>query len=166
MFISDNTNGNVYYGSTTLSLSQRLADHKQYFELSPITKRYITCFEILKNKNYSITLVEDVPCQRKEQLLMRERFYIENNPCVNKCIPLRTHKEYNDDHKVERYAYQKDYRQKHGQTSCPCGGTYLIDGLPRHMKTKRHIKYLDNVALETKSNENDNDNDSIDTEVN
>jgi len=127
--ISDNTNGNVYYGSTTLSLSQRLADHNRDYNYSQISKKYVTSFEILKNGNYTITLVEDVPCERKEQLLIiRERFYIENNPCVNKIIPLRTHKEYNDDHKTLRIEYQQQHRIKHGQINCACGGTYLVDG--------------------------------------
>ena len=46
-----------------------------------------------------ITLVEDCPCERKEQLLMRERYWIENTSCINITHPLRTSTEYHEDNK-------------------------------------------------------------------
>ena len=93
--IIDNTNDNIYIGSTTQRLSKRLYEHKRdakcYFRNG---KNYITSFDIIKNNNYQIILIENVICDTKEQLLKRERFYIENTKCINKCIPGRTDKEY------------------------------------------------------------------------
>ena len=63
---------------------------------------------MIKLGDAKIVLVEDFPCERKEQLIARERFYIENNTCVNKCVPGRTKKEYRATHKEEA----KEYREK------------------------------------------------------
>ena len=57
---------------------------------------HITSFEIIKNKNYNICLVEECCCDNKEQLNKIERKSIEENKCVNKNIPARTQEEYKD----------------------------------------------------------------------
>ena len=104
------TNGDLtYIGSTTSPLSQRLAKHrydKRSFDIGK--KQFITSFLLLQDDNAIITLLEDVKCERKEQLLARERFYIENNICVNKHIPLQSKAEY-------RYKYRDELRIKHKQ---------------------------------------------------
>jgi hypothetical protein len=48
---------------------------------------------VLENNNYKIVLLEKVSCNDKTELLARERFYIENNECVNKQIPHQTRNE-------------------------------------------------------------------------
>ena len=48
--------------------------------------------------------MENYPCENKEQLNARERFYIETIECVNKNIPTRTNNEYLE--------YQKQYKEK------------------------------------------------------
>ena len=83
----------VYYGSTTRKLCERLAEHKIDVKRSGKNGRSITTGLLLKDYICKIVLVEDYPCERKEQLLMRERFYIENNNCINKCIPIETKEE-------------------------------------------------------------------------
>jgi len=108
--IVDNTNGNVYIGSTCEpTLARRLAGHRgvynYYLNGGKVNK--ISSFDILENNNYSIVLLEDYPCERKDQLLARERFYIENNQCVNKNIPSRTSKEYYEQNKDKLVDYQK-----------------------------------------------------------
>lgn len=52
-----------------------------------------------------IVLLEDYPCEDKEQLLKRERHYIESLICVNKRIPSRPQKE-----------YKKLYREKNKES--------------------------------------------------
>ena len=84
-------NDDVYYGSTTQDLSLRLRQHKSL--------KY-TSREIMKN-TYKIELVEEYPCETKKQLNERERYYIENYPCVNTQIPGRTKKEHREQHKEE-----------------------------------------------------------------
>ncbi len=52
-----------------------------------------------KNKDYSYCVVEEVEYENKWELHNRERYYIENFECVNKNIPTRTRKEYDQDNK-------------------------------------------------------------------
>jgi hypothetical protein len=93
--IIDNTTGNIYIGCTCKKLCQRIAQHRTaYKSFLNGTGNYITSFEILKNGNYSIILLEVYSCESKEQLNKRERYYIDTIECVNKVIPTRTNKEY------------------------------------------------------------------------
>lgn len=99
---------NNYYGSTTISLSRRLSLHKSN----------IDCKSSLLNKeNLTIKLIEKV--EDKTQLKWRERYYIENNECINKALPIRTdeekkqyHKEYSIKNKETKKAYDKEYYMK------------------------------------------------------
>ena len=81
--------GRVYIGSTTVTLSRRMTNHRCKNNKC-MTKDFI---------DGKIFLIEDYPCERKEQLESRERFHIESMDCVNKCIPTRTNKEWHEDHK-------------------------------------------------------------------
>ena len=93
--IVDNTNGNIYIGSTINSLSYRLSGHKTKYKSYLEGKCHNTrSFDIIKNNNYRIELLENYPCNNKKELETRERDYIEDNNCLNKAIPTRTDKEY------------------------------------------------------------------------
>ena len=90
----------VYYGSTQQSLDKRIRGHKSGCkEWKAGKRRYTTSFSIIERGNYSYSLIETVECEDKHQLERRERYYIENNACVNKCFPCRTDKEYKIDNK-------------------------------------------------------------------
>ena len=102
----------TYYGSTTEKyLSSRLAKHKYQYEhqynVSTMSKKL---FETQNDVN--IILVEDYPCERKEQLLARERYYIDNFNCVNKTLPLRTQKEYYNSNKAIVLQNVKNYTRE------------------------------------------------------
>ena len=126
--------GLIYYGSTCEpSLARRLHYHKTSY-MCVKYKVKCTSTKVLENDNYGIFLVENYPCNNKDELRMRERFYIENNECVNKCIPIRFKEEipllnkghykrkkterleamkiYYLEHKAEIAEYQKEYREK------------------------------------------------------
>ena len=101
-----NITGKIYIGSTTLSLSQRLVQHRtDYNGWKNGKRKFVTSFGIIENGNYDIVLLEEFPCENKEQLYQRERFYIESLICVNKVIPTRTNKEYRIDNadKIKEY---------------------------------------------------------------
>jgi hypothetical protein len=102
--IIDNTNGNIYIGSTFQKyLSTRLAGHvSNYKQYVKDKYRYTKSFDIIKNGDYDIVLIENVNCETKEQLHAKERYYIETMNCINKVIPGRTTKEYSD------YYYEKN----------------------------------------------------------
>ena len=108
--IVDNTNGNLYIGSTTQSLTQRLAGHVGKYKSYEQGKYPFTAsFDILKNGNYEIILIEEVECENKEQLLREERKQIDSNLCVNRNIPSRTAEEWRKEHKEHIVERNRNY---------------------------------------------------------
>ncbi len=86
--ISSEIGNCCYYGSTTKPyLSARMAAHKYKYRTNnrPSASRIVLRYEDAK-----IELVEEYPCTNKYMLESRERWYIENNECVNIQIPCRT----------------------------------------------------------------------------
>jgi methionine synthase I (cobalamin-dependent) len=86
--IVDNTSDKIYIGSTCKTLSSRLSAHRCAYKSEKC--KYCTSFEVLKNGDFDIILIEEVNCQNIEQLRARERHHIETNICVNKKIPNHT----------------------------------------------------------------------------
>ena len=110
--IECNETGEVYYGSTTKTLNKRITEHKSSCKGWKLGKyNFITSFNIIDRGNYSYSLIETVECEDRKQLEARERYYIENNECVNRNVPTRTQKEYNDLKKDNKKEYDKKYRQ-------------------------------------------------------
>jgi len=95
--------GRIYIGSTTSPLSKRMTQHRCKSGNKCMTNDFI---------DGKIFLIEDYPCERKEQLLMRERFHIESMQCVNKFIPTRTRKEYLQFNKEYTKQKLKEYQEK------------------------------------------------------
>ena len=90
-----NITNKVYYGSSTQKLYTRIAEHRSNYKRHLAGNGvYMTSYEILKGGDYDIVLIENVKCVDKSQLHEREKFYIKNNDCVNKCVPGRTKKEF------------------------------------------------------------------------
>jgi hypothetical protein len=80
-----------YYGSTTQPLSKRLHSHKADYKCWTEGKgHYVSSFEMCKHPSVIIVLVENVLAADKTELAARERWWIENNQCVNKAVPGRT----------------------------------------------------------------------------
>jgi hypothetical protein len=127
----------VYYGSTVLQLNQRLALHKHNYKkyLKGIT-RFVTSFKIIESGNYEIVLVENYPCNSKKELELRERFYIENNECVNKFIPGRTKKEYEQDNR------ERIRERKNKKIICNiCGSEISKRYLSLYKKSKKCLEH-------------------------
>ena len=110
--IECNVTGEVYYGSTQQSLNARIIQHKSKCKSwKEGTYCFITSFSIIERGNYSYSLIETVVCEDRKQLEAKERWYIENNECINKYIPTRTHKEYYEDNKQIMNDKNKQYRE-------------------------------------------------------
>ncbi len=109
--IIDNTNGNIYIGSTTKQyLSQRLAGHvSDYKNFINNKYHFVTSFTIIENNDYTIELIELYPCGSKDELHAREGYHIRNNECVNRIIVGRTPKEYFEDNKDTIREYTRAY---------------------------------------------------------
>jgi adenylate kinase family enzyme len=102
----------IYFGSTTKTIEKRLIEHENSYEsFLNGTSKYVSSFEILKLGDYGILLVKECVCNSKKELAWIEGEYIKNNYClcVNKYIPGRTQKEWDEDNKEKIVKHRKDY---------------------------------------------------------
>jgi len=156
--IECNVTNDVYYGSTTSSLSDRLLLHK--------SKRDCSAINIIDRGNYTCKIIEEFPCKSRQELEARESYYIRNNLCINIRVPGRTKKEwcednieyvkqkakdYREDNKEKYKQYHKEYRKanieilkskQNEKLTCDCGGKYTRRNYSHHCKTKKHQDYL------------------------
>jgi hypothetical protein len=90
----DNTNGNIYIGSTTQSLNRRktkhILDSKKYGEIHNNKLIKYSSHSIIKNNNFSMILLENYPCNNKTELRIKEQEYIDKLDCVNSQRAYRT----------------------------------------------------------------------------
>ena len=100
-----NITGEQYIGATIQKLlSQRLTQHVRIKK----TGQKCKSIDIISRGDYQIVLIENYPCNNKEELAKKEREHIESNICVNKNIPSRTPKEWRDTHKEAISLYHKE----------------------------------------------------------
>ena len=123
-FLINNLTKELFYiGSTVKTLERRLWEHKYYafyfydkaYECEK--NNYIRLMNIDDCKGYnniSIHLLENYPCNIKEELLIREKYWIEIlKPCCNMNKPiLENIKKVIQSKKEERKKYLKEYREK------------------------------------------------------
>jgi len=110
--VNDETD-DVYYGSTIQTLQKRFTDHNgSYNKYLNVKCAYMTSYEIVKYSSCKIILVENFPCNSKEELEARERYYIEKYKCVNKVVPTRSKKEYYEDNKEKISKQRKEFYQE------------------------------------------------------
>jgi hypothetical protein len=109
----------VYIGSTTQTLAQRLGKHRCTYRRWKNSVGYMgtTSKEILKYDDYYIELVEMYPCNNKDELHKREGEIIRATPnCVNKIIAGRTSKEYREDNREIIQQKKKEYAEKNKES--------------------------------------------------
>lgn len=153
----------IYIGSTTQTLAQRLGKHKgSYKYYLKNNKYYISSFEILKYDDYYIELIKLYPCSCREELVAEEGKFIRDWDCVNKRIDGRTRKQYSIDNRdknrerckkyridnIEKLKkYRIDIREKNiekckkynkQKLRCICGTHSLLVNFRRHIKSKKH----------------------------
>ena len=138
----------IYIGSTTQPLSKRLVGHKSKYKMYLNKKyNYVTSFEIIKYDDCYIELLENYPCDNKEQLHKIEGEYIRKLDCLNKVIPGRTKKQYREDNKDKI-----NLRRKIKITCNICNCKIRKNDFRKHERTKKH---KDNLDLLEKSSDSD-----------
>ena len=103
----------IYVGSTTMTLSRRMAEHRNTSKTNNIRKLY-SCV----NGNWDdwyIELYEECPCENKEQLCRREGEIIREIATLNYEIAGRTKKEYCEDNAEKMKLYQQEYRENNAE---------------------------------------------------
>jgi hypothetical protein len=106
----------IYIGSTTKTqLSMRMSKHRADYKnwkngkYNMVTSYLI--FEKYGVENCKIVLLENYPCESKDQLSAREAHFIRTLECVNKVVPLRTKAEYYVDNREAITEKHKAYRE-------------------------------------------------------
>jgi hypothetical protein len=168
-----NETGEVYYGSTIRTLSHRKNGHKQDVKKYDEGKKTkCECYNIIKRGNFTMSLVEEYSFDNKQQLLWRERHYIENNECVNTRRPIATKKDKYENVKIrlqkpevheKKLQADKDYRARNKDSEewkqrkaesekkyrdnckvieCECGSNVKSFLIKEHLKTQKHQNYI------------------------
>ena len=84
--LTDNTTGKFYIGSTKHSVERRKGDHERAYRCYVNGKHnYTVSFDIIKDGNYMIELLEEVKYNDISELRAREQHYINSmENCINK----------------------------------------------------------------------------------
>ena len=95
-----------YIGSTVMALWDRLAHHKAHLK----AERTCTSKVLFENNAIvQIELLEAVNCTTKQELEIRERYWIDNTPtALNIQKPGRTHKQWLAENKEQQAKYRAD----------------------------------------------------------
>ncbi len=110
---SDNTL--IYVGSTTTTLSRRLAEHKSKSKKYNIKKLYSNVND--NWKDWYIELYEECPCENKEQLCRREGEIIREIGTLNYEIAGRTLVEWRQENRANNADKMKLYQQEYYQNN-------------------------------------------------
>jgi hypothetical protein len=103
--------GRRYVGSTCEpNLARRLSQHVVDFKRA---KKYITSFDIIKDGDYYIVLLESYPCNSKDELRMCEQKHIDSCECVNQVKAFQSEEEWKQYQKQYMLKYSKQYRAEH-----------------------------------------------------
>jgi hypothetical protein len=160
----NNVDDKIYVGSTCELLRVRKYKHNYEAKTKP-SPAHIHFNQIGWN-NVDIILIEAFECKNKDELLVRERHWIDELKSeLNTETPGRKMPEWREDNKEQRLQYNKDryalkkveiltkqkaYYEKNKniinaklnvKTQCECGGKYLKKHKANHMKTQKHLNH-------------------------
>ena len=152
-----------YVGSTT-NLSRRKPQHKCKCNSEHDKGYNYNVYQFIRAHggwdNWDVVVVEEYPCENKEQLHTRERYHVELlNSTLNKVIPTRTTKEWREDNaghfkaRNKQYgkdnaehlkAYQKAYQSENAEHIKAREKEYEKDNV-EHIKALYKQRYKDNA---------------------
>ena len=133
----NDVDNDIYVGSTTTSLSMRKSKHVN----SAKTRSDRCVYEHLNEigwDNVKIILIENFPCDSREELVARERYWFEQlQPTLNIQCPGRNKKEWN-------IAYYEKIKQRQAlKALCVvCNKLVTKVYMNNHNQTSKHIQNL------------------------
>ena len=131
-------------------LAKHVSDYKSYLNGK---KNFISSYDIIKNGDYDIILIEKFPCNSKDELYSRESYWTKQNKCVNivKNQGLKLQlgineygKQYNKLNKEKQY---ENKLKNKIYNVCECGGKYTNCHKNNHLNTNKHKTYANKKYL-------------------
>lgn len=161
--ICDHEDGEIYIGSTTKKyLSQRMDRHRSAYKQWKEGKYHkFSVFDIFDKygiDNCKIYLLENCPCETKDELHRKEGQFIKNNKCVNKIITGRTPKEYKHDNMDKIKEYRKEYDDLHRNEKKEYDKEYRNDNKERISLKKKEYNELNKEKIRLKEKQYREDN--------
>jgi len=143
--ITCNATGKCYVGSTTRTLKQRLAVH--------LCTNNCSSREVLANNDFKIELIEEIECETRDELRIRERYWYDQIECVNCYLPIITVEEKRDQHRKCNQKYHDTHRdtvnaKRQERIICECGTELARTNLSSHRKTKAHLEKMSAKNIE------------------
>jgi hypothetical protein len=125
--ITDNTNNNIYVGSSKQTLKLREQNHKRLYKSylkGGSIKGYTSSFEILKNNNYIFEVIEET-----DDLKIREQYWIENIDCINK-----------NNANVDKKQKQKEWYENNKERILEKRKQYAIDNADNYKEYQKNYR--------------------------
>ena len=111
--IKNKLTNDIYVGSTTISLSQRMAKHRASMNCEKRGKCLL--YQKMREhgvENFFITLIEKYSCNDVEELRAKEGEWIQKIGTLNLLVAGRTPEQYRKDTVEHKKEYDKDYRER------------------------------------------------------
>lgn len=143
------TTGEQYIGSTCKHVEYRLEQHRQ-------SGNKTSSRAIIDRDNFELIILESVICDGRQELLYRERHFVETEPnVVNKSRPIISEEErkkavldYERSHPEYFQKYRDDHKEKwQGDYLCKCGITCRLINKNRHEKSIQHKDFMANLLV-------------------
>ena len=151
--IRNHSNDLVYVGATTQRLSSIMSRHRYNAMTAKQKRKLYNAIRSIGPDNFYIELLEAYPCQSREELSTRNGHWIRtldsyNNGYNGKIENRKMSKWCNEYEVVE----DDKTKIKCESLKCECGGKYTLKHKAKHIKTKKHQKYIQRI-----SNSNNNE---------
>ena len=134
-----------YIGSTINLLRQRMSQHKCDYKrwVNEKKQRWISSFILyMFDEEVKIELLEEIEFEDKKELHKLEQSYIDKyrDDCVNERQLCR----FNNKIQCRKY-YNKNKERLNKKINCECGSIFRKADKCRHLKTKKHIDYINSL---------------------
>jgi GIY-YIG catalytic domain len=155
----------TYYVGSTTNMRQRKSKHKYNTNIDKSDKYDKSLYEFIRNnggwEKWDMILVQEYPdCKSSDELRMYERQHYDfYKPSLNLILPHISKDEIIIRDKINSLIYRKKYRESNpekmklyrdenreknnAKETCSCGGKFCHIGYTRHIKTQKHIRFME-----------------------
>ena len=141
----------VYVGHTT-DFTKRKTTHKSHCLKEKDKKHNLKVYKTIRAHggwdNWTMIEIEKYPCSDKNEACSRERYFYEIlNANLNMICPTFNFEQHKDNVKKYKKVHMEEiveYVKKWNvNNDCECGGTYTSKHKARHLKSIKHIEYME-----------------------